>query len=231
MMKNIIRVSVVTVGILLTIVRGLSAEPVVSIVRSDDAGLARPADPKADLSRGQIEELVRKAVALIGGIGTVVKPEHKWIVIKPNIVEATQRGTGDITDSYVVWALVKMVHEAAPTARITIAEGAGSWMSPGHPEIEKMFQGWAQVVDGFAIAGYRDILRDPALAGTKVDIVDLNFDESVERQVPGGGNAREKYFIPKTVLNCDVFIDVPVLKVTNVIGFTNAMKNMVGICP
>ncbi|MFA6109105.1 MAG: DUF362 domain-containing protein [Candidatus Latescibacterota bacterium] len=201
----------------------------VALVGSDWQGLDQPVSRDSVLTRAQIESLVRKALDQLGGLSRFVKPDHRWVVIKPNIVEVSQRGSGDITDSYVVWALVRMVHEAAPAARITIAEGAGGWISPGHPEVAKVF--WTQVVDGFEATGYRDILQDSTLVGAQIDIVDLNFDESVERPVPGGGNARDQYFIPRTVLDCDVFIDVPVLKVTNSIGFTGAMKNLVGICP
>ncbi len=201
----------------------------VAVVRSDWSSLSATVPPDSALTRAQIEVLVKAALDQLGGLSRFVRPEHKWVVIKPNIVEVSQRGSGDITDSYVVWALVHLVHQAAPGARISIAEGPAAWVSPGHPEIANEFG--VDLADGFDATGYRDIARDSTLAGARIDLVDLNFDDSVERRVPGGGNARDQYWLPRTVLDCDVFIDVPVLKVTNSIGYTGAMKNLVGICP
>jgi hypothetical protein len=48
---------------------------------------------------------------------------------------------------------------------------------------------------------------------------------------PGGGLVAETYFIPRTVLDCDLFIDVPVMKITGAVGMTVAMKNLIGIAP
>ena len=153
-------------------------------------------------------------------------PEHRWIVIKPNLVELKPSGSGVITDCRVVKAVTRMVHEIAPEARITIAEGSGGWLSPGHEE-----ETGRNGVDGFEPTGYRALMTDPDLEGVNLDLFDLNFDES-EKLVPvGGGHALDAYWIPKTVLECDVFINVPVLKVIRTIGMTVALKNMVGIAP
>lgn len=203
-----------------------AAKSVVSIVRSDYAHLTERVDPDSALTEAQVEAMVREAVRL-GGIEQVVRPDHRWIVIKPNIVELKERGTAVNTDWRVVKALIKIVHEIAPDARITIAEGAGGWVSPGHPEVKS----WGDVADGFEIAGYRQLPGNPELSGIALDIVDLNFDEAVETTVPQGGYAKETYFIPRTVLECDVLINVPVMKVTFNVGMTVAMKNFVGIAP
>ena len=153
-----------------------------------------------------------------------VKPDDRWVVIKPNIVHALARGNGEITDAYVVWAVVKLVYEANPSARISIAEAPAGWISPGHPEAMDV----VQVTDGFANSGFRQIAEDPDLKEARIDFIDLNFDEadSVKGLATG-----DFYWRPRTVRDCDVFINVPVLKVTNFIGFTCAMKNMVGIMP
>lgn len=199
---------------------------VVSIVRSDYVDLSERADPRSPLTEAQVEMVVREA-ARLGGIEQVVRPDHGWIVIKPNIVELKKQGSGVNTDWRVVKAIIKIVHEIAPDARITIAEGPGGWIAPGHPEVRV----WSDVGDGFEIAGYRRLLSDPELSGISLDLVDLNFDEAVETPVPGGGYAKNAYHIPRTVLGCDVLINVPVMKVTFNVGMTVAMKNFVGIAP
>lgn len=199
---------------------------VVSIVRSDNAELPERVEPTSTLTYAQVEEMVREACRL-GGIEQVVQPDHRWVVIKPNIVELKKRSSGVITDWRVAKAIVKIAHEIAPEARITIAEGPGGWIAPGHPDV----QTWSDVGDGFEIAGYRALLKDPDLSGIPLDIVDLNFDKAVKTPVPGGGYAQATYYIPRTVLDCDVLINIPVMKVTFDVGMTVGMKNFVGIAP
>lgn len=199
----------------------------VGVIRSDYKGLKEPASPDSELTEAQVEDMVRAVVEVSGGLGAFVAPEDDWIVIKPNPTHARGRGSGVISDWRIAKALVKMVYEFVPQARVTIAEGPGGWVSPGHPEA----QVWGPVVDGFEVAGYRQLLRDPELSGVNLDIVDLNFDEATETPVPGGGSVWEKYHIPRTILECDVLIDVPVMKVHDSIGMTVAMKNNVGIAP
>ena len=198
--------------------------PRVAVVRSDFAQLDDPIAPDQDLTRLQIEGVVRAALDALGGMQEFVGPEDGWVMIKPNIVRASARGRGDITDAYVVWALVKMVHEVNASARISIAEGSAGFVSPGHPEALEA----ADVTDGFANTGFAEIAEDPDLAGATIDYIDLNFEAS---HLVKGMASGDEYWLPDCVNECDVFINVPVVKLTNVIGFTCAMKNMVGIMP
>ena len=208
---------------------------VVSVVRSDFPELPEPLDPATELTYGQVEEMVREA-ATLGGLEEVLRKAEQaraegpiWVVLKPNIVELKTRGSGVITDWWVAKAIVKTVNTFAPGSRITIAEGA-AWIPPERTDVLEHVP-WANIGDGFEVAGYRQLLKDGDLAGIRLDIVDLNFDETVETPVPGKGYSQDSYFIPKTLLECDVLIDVPVLKIIGVVGMTNAMKNFIGIAP
>ena len=202
-------------------------QSVVGVIRSDYERLKEPAPPDAELTVAQVEAMVRYAVAMAGGLHTIIEPGTDWVVIKPNIVELKTQGSGVITDWRIVRALIKMVQQVAPDARVTIAEGSGEWIPPGSPPNEAM----AVVGDGFEVAGYRQLLNDPEFSDVDLDIVDLNFDEAVETPVPDGGNCMESYYVPLTILECDVLIDVPVLKVIGGVGMTVAMKNLIGIAP
>jgi uncharacterized protein (DUF362 family)/streptogramin lyase len=203
---------------------------VVGVIRSDFEQLKKPVSPDSALTEAQVEHMVRYAISMAGGLHTIIEPGTDWVVIKVNIVELKPRGSGVITDCRVVKALVKIVHEIVPEARITIAEGSGEWIPPDRADIKATVPR-AKLGDGFEVAGYRALLRDEDLAGISLDIVDLNFDEAVEVTVPDEWYAREKYYIPSTILECDVLISVPVLKVHDGVGMTNAMKNFVGIAP
>jgi uncharacterized protein (DUF362 family) len=206
-----------------------SGMSVVGLITSDYAQLEKPVARDAELSEGQVENMVRYAVAISGGLHQRIEPDAEWIVIKPNIVELKERGSGVITDWRVVKGLIKIVHEVVPDARITIAEGA-AWILPEKEEMVQIQFG-GDVGDGFALAGYRQLLDDPELAGIELDIVDLNYDETAAVSVPDGGYVFEKYHFPLTVLECDFLISVPVLKVIGAVGMTNAMKNFVGTAP
>ena len=209
---------------------------VVSVVRSDFPELLEPADPTAELTYRQVEEMVRKAVTL-GGLEEVLDRAKErrsgggvlWVVLKPNIVELKTRESGVITDWQVAKAVVKAVQGFAPGSRVSIAEG-GAWIPPERTDVLANAP-WADVGDGFEVAGYRQLLEDEELSGIRLDIIDLNYDEAIETPVPGKGYSRDSYHVPKTLLDCDVLIDMPVLKIIGMVGMTNAMKNFIGIAP
>ena len=211
-----------------------STGPVVSVVRSDDAGLPAPvaADQPLDYA-AHIRPMVRAAVEQAGlrELLRAARPGSDGIVdvvCKVNIVHV-EHVRGDITDWRVVKALLEAVHEWAPGARLTIAEG-GVWIPPEREDLIALLDG-VEVGDGFEAAGYRALLRDPDLAGADLRIVDLNYDGAVEVEPPGGGLAAESYWVPRTVREAEVLISAPVLKITGVVGMTVAMKNLIGIAP
>ena len=200
---------------------------VVGLIGSDDERLSAPVSRDTELTEAQVEDMVRSAVTMAGGFGQQLKADAEWVVIKVNIVEVRERGSGVITDWRVVKGLIKVIHEAAPNARVTIAEGPAEWSPPDSPPV----QGRAEIVDGFEIAGYRQLLSDPELKSVNLDIVDVNFDDPTEVEIPGGGYSQDKWFMPASILKSDFVISVPVLKIHEDIGMTNAMKNFVGIAP
>ena len=207
----------------------------VGLVGSDYPDLPSPVPRDRKLTVEQVEDMVREAVDLAGGLDLFLPPDAERVVIKPNIVELKKRGSGVITDWRVVRALVLIVHETAPQARITIAEGA-AWIPPDQlshagSSGDGRRPGRGEVGDGFAIAGYRALLQDPELADIDLDLLDLNFDEAEPVEVPGGGYVFSQYYIPRTILEADFVISVPVLKIIAAVGMTNAMKNFVGIAP
>lgn len=202
---------------------------VVGLVASDYEQLAHPVSRDAALSEAQVEEMVRYAVALAGDLRQRIEPDAEWVVIKVNIVELKEGGSGVITDWRVVKALIKIVHEIVPQARVTIAEGPAEWIPPGSPEVQ--VGGEIERQDGFAMAGYRQLLEDPDLEGVDLDILDVNFDEVAEVSVPDGGYAQDQWKLPLSVLECDFLISAPVLKIHDTITMTNAMKNFIGVAP
>ena len=178
-----------------------SSGPVVSVVRSDDAGLPAPVSPDQPLDYdAHIRPMVRAAVEQAGlrELVRAAKPGPDGVVdvvCKVNIVHV-EHVRGDITGWRVVKGILQAVHEWAPGARLTIAEG-GVWIPPERTDLVRQID-QVEVGDGFEAAGYRALLRDPDLAGADLRIVDLNYDDAVEVEPPGGALAAPTYWVRQT---------------------------------
>ncbi len=216
-----------------------TTEATVSIVRSDDYELAHQTFvTDENISYETIEDMVRKAIELAGGLDYMIRPGF-MVLLKPNIVDPEPPGSGEITDVRVIKALIKIIDDMAP-GEIEIVVGEGS---PRPMDYELDFQRkysspcWDELWD---VAGYQDLLTDPHLAGANLRLSNLNgsppedpWQDLVEVDVPGGGVADPqygKYYIHKDVLNADVFITVPVMKIHDP-GMTSVLKNQIGLAP
>ncbi len=210
---------------------------VVGVVASDDGQLPQPAARDAELSAGQVADMVRRAVELAGGMKAVVPDTAKLVLIKPNISITEASGSGIITDARVVRGVALLVHEVAPGARILIAEGPGGWRSPqptdrqGQPlQADPPRRGRRRMRDGFEIGGYREVVAELRGQGVDIDCYDLNFDQAFTLEVPGGSMADPNYDIASAIMDADAWINCPVTK-THGPKITCAMKNQFGILP
>ncbi len=215
-----------------------SATTKVSIVRSNDDSLAHPVEiDDATIDYQTIEEMVRRAVELAGGITWFIQTGD-MVLLKPNIVDPEPPGTGEVTDVRVIKALLKLIDEIDPgNIEIVIGEGAPREMDYELPYSSRTEPRWNELWD---VAGYQDLLTDPYLQGINFRLSNLNgspaenpWQDLVLVDVPGGGEALPqggKYWIHKDILNADVFITVPVMKIHRP-GITVALKNQIGIAP
>jgi len=173
--------------------------PVVSIVRSKGRS---------------VEDAVRDAVKLAGGLPERIKPGAN-VLIKPNVVQPIESGSGIITDSRVTEAVAKLVLEQNPD-RIIVGEGASV---------------------GYDVPDFRNTMEAFKLSGTAevaerlgVELVDLNRDTTVEVEAAGAFVMR-KFRVAKTAMDADVIVSVPVLKTHIRTGVTASLKNMKGVLP
>ena len=216
-----------------------SATTKVAIVRSDDPELSNPTPiTDASITYNQIEDMVRKAIELAGGFDWVIKPGD-MVLLKPNIVDPEPPGCGEITDVRVIKALIKIIDEIDHgNMKIVVGEG-----SPRPMDYEMDYQSkfsspcWDKLWD---VSGYQDLLTDSHLEGINFRLSNLNgspkenpWQDLVEVDAPDGGQATPqggKYWIHKDVLDADVYITVPVMKIHNP-GITVALKNQIGLAP
>lgn len=162
--------------------------------------------PVVSIVRGSsIEAIVRKAVDLVGGMQGRIK---KWdrVIIKVSLDEAKPQSSGQVTNVEVVRALVKMSKEAG-ARRVTIADGslkANTWKA-------------------FEAAGYNKMAKEEG-----VILKDLDSDVIWRAWLPDN-EGYKKYSVATIVLNCEVFINVPVVKVEDPTSPSLSLKNLLGI--
>lgn len=216
----------------------------VAIIRSDNSSLANPSSITSDPSQETIDQMVRKAIDLAGGFSSTIQ-SGMTVLIKPNLVEVDQQnGNGTNTDVRVVEAVVKLVDEI-DHGKIKILVGDGS--AKPFTTYEKSIAGgktpWPVLYgspDPAKDAGYHRMLARMIAAGIDIRISNLNGNsdtdprsELQEVRLPGGGTAQPQkgvYMIHRDVLNADVYITVPVMKIHDP-GITCALKNQIGLAP
>ncbi len=215
-----------------------SATTRVAIVRADDDSLAHPTSMiNENIEYETIEDMVRRAIKLTGGFDWLIQSGN-LVLLKPNIVDPEPPGTGEVTDVRVIKSLIKIIDEIDPgNIEIVVGEGSPREMDYELKYSSRTTPRWEKLWD---VAGYQDLLTDPYLAGINFRLSNLNgspaedpWQDLVLVDVPGGGEALPQggtYYIHKDVLNADVFITVPVLKIHSP-GITVGLKNQIGIAP
>jgi len=197
----------------------------VSIVPSDYGELTDPVSRNIDPSYQQIENMVRKAIELQGGLDWVISEGDK-VMLKVNLVGGNSpSGEGENTDVRVVKSLIKIIDEHTQgNVEIIIGEGTARTNDVVGDE--------GSVWDN---SGYQDLLTDPILSDINFSLFNLNqtYAQTVEITLGSKATAAPHngiYRVHQEEIDADVYISVPVLKIHDT-GITNALKNQVGTAP
>ncbi len=216
----------------------------VAIVRSDNSSLSNPSSTNSDPSNETVEQMVRRAVNLAGGLASKIK-SGMTVLIKPNLVEVNQpSGSGTDTDVRVVEAVVKMVDEIDHgKIKIIVGDGSPRPFTTFEKNVASGKSPWIVLYgnsDPTKDAGYQKLLARMTAAGIDFRLSNLNgnsdtnpWSELKEVVLPNGGSAQPQkgtYMIHQDVLNADVYISVPVMKIHDP-GITCALKNQIGLAP
>jgi uncharacterized protein (DUF362 family) len=155
---------------------------------------------------GEPEELVRRAMAALGGMERFVQPGYN-VIVKPNICVAYHTYEyAATTNPWVVAGLVKLCHEA----------GAGRVRVMDYP-----FGGTPE--EAYPRSG----IQEQVLAtGGEMEIMSLF--KFLPTEIPEGRDLRS-CDIYDEVLNADLVIDVPIAKHHGLARLTLAMKNLMGV--
>jgi uncharacterized protein (DUF362 family) len=132
----------------------------------------------------------------------------KSVVIKPNLCYYWDAATGQTTDPQVVSGIIDFVREkCGKHVDIKVAEADASAMRTKY---------------AFTVLGYEKLAKEKS-----VKLFNLSNGHLEEKTVMV--NKRELTFqVPQLLLNCDLFINVPKLKVLRETKITCAMKNLFG---
>jgi len=152
-----------------------------------------------------IKDGIYKALELINF--NIDKP-IKHVAVKPNLAYYWDANTGYTTDPRVVSALIDWIRdEVGENVDIKVVEADATAM---------------RTHLAFRTLGYNKLAEHK-----KVELFNLSKDTIVEKKVLVNG--REiKYKVPQLLLETDLFINVPKLKIMREVRITCAMKNMFG---
>jgi uncharacterized protein (DUF362 family)/NAD-dependent dihydropyrimidine dehydrogenase PreA subunit len=156
---------------------------------------------------GQAEKCVRKALDLIGGIDSFVKPKDT-VLLKVNLLGPKPPSAAMTTHPKVVEALMKILQSI--DCEIWVGDSSG-----GRDLTEKSMH----------VSGIKSVAER---LGGKI----INFDKAgmYEIKVPNGRILNEVH-VAKPVMDADVVISLPKLKTHALTLYTGAIKNMYGTIP
>ncbi len=174
----------------------MSERPVVSLVRCADY------DPQ------RVEESVRQAIDLLGGLGRYIQPGQR-VALKPNLVRAMAPEAAATTHPSVVRAMALLVQEVGATPVIV--------ESPGGPFTPILLRRL------YEKTGMRQVAEETG--------AELNYDTGVTGMPNPEGRLLKRIDVISAIANADAVINLPKLKTHNLTRLSAATKNLFGVIP
>jgi uncharacterized protein (DUF362 family)/Pyruvate/2-oxoacid:ferredoxin oxidoreductase delta subunit len=156
----------------------------------------------ADYDQERVEQAVRRAVDLLGGISLFVKPGDR-VLIKPNLLKACPPSGAVTTHPEILRAVIRLVREAGGKAFI------GD--SPGFGDLRKVCER----------SGILEVVQQEGAA-----LADM--EEAVQLKNRG---QFQRFEIARAVREADCVINLPKLKTHGMMTLTGAVKNLFGCIP
>jgi len=150
-----------------------------------------------------VHTLLRKTGAL-----ERIRPDDR-VMIKPNLVVSRRNWAGIDTDPRIIEALIIALKDRG-VRRITVGDGSGMGYSASK---------------AFDYCGYRDFASRYGIR-----LVDLEKDQFIEKPALSDGPFKSLK-IARTVIECDLFINAPIMKAHGQTLITCSLKNLKGVMP
>lgn len=154
----------------------------------------------------EVDAMVRKAIALIGGVADIISPGDT-VMIKPNLIAPASPDRGATTDYRICRSIANLVKELGANPMIAESSAIG-----------------VDTEESFTASGYNE-LRNQGLA-----VIDLKKSKTVEVPVPKGKTLIELE-LPEVVMTAKAIISVPVMKTHDQVLATLSLKNTKGLLP
>lgn len=167
------------------------------------SGPGAPASPT-------IQDLVRGAFYLSGGLHRAIDPDAELVLIRPAHVALEGRALTQHVE--VVQAVIQLLRDIAADAEIVLLLGGVPGSGVTVPtNLAADLQNW--------------IDADPANEG-QLQVLRLDQEEMEEIEVPDGGEAADLYPVPIALLECDAVVNIARYN-----GALSALRNLEGLAP
>lgn len=153
-----------------------------------------------------VKKSVKNCIDLIGGLESIISPGDT-VLIKPNLICPSVYTTGATTNPYIVKAVVELCKEVK-ASKVIIGEGSAVG---------------SNTMEAFEVCGMKKIAEECNCA-----LVDFTKDDYQYVVNPSGKKFR-RIRIPKSFLESNVIINIPVMKTHDVLNVTLGLKNIKGI--
>ena len=153
-----------------------------------------------------VKTCVRKSIESIGGLESLVM-QGDTVMLKPNVVMNANYMTGTTTNPYVTFAAADLCHEAG-AKKVIIAEGSGIGSS---------------TTQCYKSLGYIELAQKH-----NCELVDLLKDE-FEYVLNPIAKTMKRLRLPRTFLESDMIINIPVMKTHDCLNVTLGLKNLKGL--
>jgi len=164
----------------------------------------------SDYEQKKVEAAMRRCLAPIGGIESVVSPGQR-VVIKPNLLCAAPPEDAITTHPTIVEIMAKLVQEVG--AEPIIADSPGSSVPYTERGLRRVYE----------TCGLVEVAQRTG--------AELNWDTTVMSVSHPGGVIAKRLDIIKPILDADVIINLPKLKTHVYTTFSGAIKNLFGVIP
>jgi uncharacterized protein (DUF362 family) len=163
--------------------------------------------------RGEaVGSALRRAVALACDAASLIRP-GQFVLLKPNVFAPYPAPA--TTDPRVVVALVELARELR-AGRVVVGEG------------RSISTAQYRAGEGTTRACYRSTGLEEAVRRAGAELVAFEEEEPVTVRLPAGQVLREAS-VPRLLLEADVLVNVPVMKIHSLTLVTLAIKNLHGL--
>lgn len=161
-----------------------------------------------DYNEDRVRGAVREAVALIGGVGDIIKPGDK-VLLKANLLAPSDPGDAVTTHPAVARAVIEIVKEAGGVP--VVADSPGYFYAGGRCR-------------ALTMCGLKDVADELGVDSTQFEAIENGFQKI---EVPGSIYLKSIY-AARLALEADFIVNLPKIKTHASTWFTGAVKNMFG---